>query len=286
MSNIISKSLVLGEVTLERLGGITMPKQLASHAEAIATAFAEFKAAANVASNATTARANALTVVHTAAANVAVSVQGLADAVVVADPSKRLHPFKDLGAGGPRDLLRGSRGAMATKVASLAKTVAASKPRKRIREAGVSCAKAARALASAHAKLTPHKMAFEEARQTRDAALADFTLAYETARQVGKRIWKGKAGQFNAVFGPIESFRYSPKRRPAAAAAATTASTSQAKATTTAVAATASLSTPRPGRRPPRGALIPAGSWATERARGSRSFGDRRPSILVAPPPC
>jgi len=137
MSNIISKSLVLGEVTLERLAAIAVPAQLAPVAASVATTYAEFKAAAAKADDATNAHASALDVVHTAASGVAASVDALAGAVVRVDPAKRLHPFEAFGVAAPATLLKGARGAAALRVADLAKKVAASKSRKGIKDAGV-----------------------------------------------------------------------------------------------------------------------------------------------------
>jgi hypothetical protein len=211
---ILTKSLVLGEVTLARVAAIEVPATLAPAVEAIARAFEALQVAHATVEDEETAHRAVIDASHAAWDAVVAGVEGLAGAITQADPSVRLRPFASFDSDPPSDLLRGARPMASADVARLAIKVIATRPAAGISRAARACIRANVAMRKAWTRRTGTTVTLALARDKRNDAHAEFTLAYQTARQVGKRVWKKTPWKFDAVFGPLDRSDYSPKQRP------------------------------------------------------------------------
>jgi hypothetical protein len=220
-TSILNSSLVLGQVTTERLEAVHVPAALHVSVDAFTAQYSALKNADSKLQHALVPHAHESKLAKSAHAGLRASVKALADAVAHADIRVRLDPLAAFGSSATK-VLRKSRAGAAHAAREVAKRVLASSPKKSVRDAANDCIKHAQLLDAAQTKLEPFALALKRAREERDAVLAEFSAAFGHLKASAKYVWRDHPGDFAAVFAPIARSRLDTQRRAAKADQPTT----------------------------------------------------------------
>jgi hypothetical protein len=210
----LNSSLVLGQVTTERLTAVHIPAALRPSVDSFTALYTALKEADAKVQKALVPQATEIQHTQAAHQGLRTSVTALADAVSYADIRVRMEPFAAFGSSVTK-VVRKTRAGAAHAAREVAKRVLASSPKKPVRDAANECLKHAHLLDGAHSKLEPLALALKRAREERDAILAEFTHAFAHLKSSAKYVWRDNPGDYAGVFAPIARYRKDSKRRTA-----------------------------------------------------------------------
>lgn len=203
-----------GDAVLERLGGVTAPKELQSYVavfEAIHTELAN-KQEAVIAAKALRDEGIAAIVSADRASDEA--VLDLANALVGARLGNRKNPFRDFSEHTPAELNKLGYKAQIKATRALAKKVDAKRPGKAVTDATRRCTSNAAAQEKAIVALAKPQAAYAKALAARDALLPDWSLALDRLRRKATGAWAEDPEMVETIFAEPSSMEAGRTKRP------------------------------------------------------------------------
>lgn len=196
-----------GDVIVERVSALKLPKELVGPAKDFHDAHAEFSAAATAASTEEKKRDAALAAVAAADAELDAAVEALADAMVGASMGKRRNPFTGFSVFTPSAMKSLAYADEVKAVGELIDRVRAAKPAADVTKAADACETWAKAVTTRLKALTLAQTRYGTALDVRDGLLTPWARTLARFKKKALGAWADEEHTHNAVFAPPDAVR-------------------------------------------------------------------------------